>query len=146
LVSPSRYATQLREYLRRFDRDKIKVIDLAELSADPAQTMSAVFDFLQADRLQLDPADFRRFNAREEKLSFPRWLLALRRGPVVRALHRLPEGPRRRASQLAHHRLRSAVETPQLSEPTLRRLREVLGPEVEQLRELTGCQFPTWTL
>lgn len=146
LVSPSRYATQLREFLRRFDPARIKVIDLAELSADPAATLEAVFEFLGADRMSLDAADFHRFNAREEKLSFPGWVLALRRGPVVRTMHRLPEGMRKGASRLAHRRLRTAVETPQISASTLESLRRVLQPEVDELRTMTGCEFRTWSL
>ena len=64
LVASSRYATQLREYLRRFDRDRVSVIDLADLAADTPEVMSGVFDFLGLEQPTLEPEDFRLFNTR----------------------------------------------------------------------------------
>ena len=146
LVAGSRYATQLREYLRRFDSAQIKVVDLADLAADPLGTMVEVFDFLGLDRPELDADDFPMLNTRADKLAIPGWIFALRRGWFARAAHWVPKRPRKVVTQFAWRRLRTPVATPELDERTLAELRRVLQPEVDDLRTLTGQQFATWSL
>jgi hypothetical protein len=146
LVASSRYATQLRELRRRFDPDRIKVVDLADLAAGTAAVMGDIFAFLGLEPVASQDEDFRRFNSREEKSSFPDWLHALRRGPIARAVHRIPERPRRVLTEFAWRRVRSPIETPQLSDGDVATLRRVLKPEVDELRELAGAQFATWSL
>jgi sulfotransferase family protein len=146
LVAASRYATQLREYQRRFAADQVMVLDLADLAADVVGVMAEVFDFLGLERPAMSPEDFGVFNTRDEKRQFPEWLIRLRRGPIVRAMHKLPERPRRFMSDLAWRRLRTPVERPELSEDTRRALQDVLAPEVADLRALTGREFATWSV
>jgi hypothetical protein len=146
LVAASRYATQLREYQRRFAAEQIMVVDLADLSADVVGVMGEVFDFLELERPAMSPTDFGLFNTRDDKKMFPEWVMRLRRGPIVRTFHRLPERPRRFISDLAWRRFRTPVERPELSEQSRRVLHEVLAPEVADLRALTGRSFATWSL
>jgi hypothetical protein len=146
LVASSRYATQLREYRRRFAAEQIMVLDLADLSADVVGVMGEVFDFLELERPTMSPTDFGLFNTRDEKRMFPGWMMRLRRGPIVRTFHRLPERPRQFISDLAWRRLRTPVERPDLSEHDRRVLHEVLAPEVADLRALTDRPFATWSL
>ncbi len=146
LVASSRYATQLREYRRRFADDRIMVLDLADLSADVVGVMGKVFEFLELERPDLSPADFAHFNTRDEKKMFPEWIMRLRRGPVIRATHLLPQRPRQFISDFAWRRLRAPVDRPELSERSREMLREVLAPEVADLRDMTGQPFSTWSL
>jgi hypothetical protein len=146
LVAASRYATQLRDYQRRFAAERIMVLDLADLSADVVGVMGEVFDFLELERPAMSPTDFGVFNTRDEKAAFPEWLIRLRRGPIVRAMHKFPERPRRFMSDLAWRRLRTPVERPDLSEHTRGVLQEVLAPEMADLRTLTGRAFSTWSV
>ena len=146
LVASSRYATQLRDFLRRFAAEQIMVLDLAELSTDVVGVMGEVFDFLEVERPNMSAADFGLFNTRDDKKMFPEWMMRLRRGPIVRMMHRLPDRPRQFVSDLAWRRLRTPMERPELSEHSRRALREVLAPEVADLRALTGRPFATWSL
>jgi hypothetical protein len=146
LVAGSRYASQLREYRRRYPAEQIQVIDLADLSADVVGTMRRVFDFLDLEHPSMSEEDFGMFNTRDDKRMFPEWMFKLRRGPIVRTMHRLPERPRRFISELAWRRLRTPVEQPELSERDRRVLQEVLAPDVADLRDLTGLAFATWSL
>jgi hypothetical protein len=146
LVAASRYATQLREFQRRFPAAQIKVLDLADLGSDVVGVMGEVFDFVGVERPTMTPEDFGVFNTRDEKRQFPEWLIRLRRGPIVRAMHKLPERPRRFMSDLAWRRLRTPVEPPQLSDTTRAALQEILAPEVADLRTLTGRAFATWSI
>jgi hypothetical protein len=108
--------------------------------------MGEVFDFLELERPTMSPTDFGLFNTRDEKRMFPGWMMRLRRGPIVRTFHRLPERPRQFISDLAWRRLRTPVERPDLSEHDRRVLHEVLAPEVADLRALTDRPFATWSL
>lgn len=146
LVASSRYATQLREYQRRFPADQITVIDLADLSADVVGVMRDVFDSLDLEWPAISQDDFIPLNTRGEKKMFPEWMFELRRGPIVRALHKLPQRPRQFLSDFAWRRLRASVERPELSEENRRLLAEVLAPEVADLRQMTGLSFSTWSL
>jgi hypothetical protein len=146
LVAGSRYATQLREYLRRFQPHQIQVVDLVDLSTDVVGTMRRVFGFLELDPPPMSEEDFGVYNTRDDKRMFPEWMFRFRRGPIIRTMHRLPERPRRFISDLAWRRLRAPVERPELSEQDRTVLREVLAPEVADLRTLTGQSFATWSL
>ena len=146
LVASSRYATQLRDYQRRFAAEQIMVLDLADLSADVVGVMGEVFDFLELERPTMSPDDFGLFNTRDDKRMFPEWMMRLRRGPIVRAINKLPPRPRQFISDLAWHRLRTPTERPELSEESRSLLDKVLAPEVADLRALTGRPFATWSL
>ena len=71
LVASSRYATQLALYQERFGKEGVLVVDLTDLGADTAGVMGDVFGFLGLDRLDLGADDFRIFNARDDKGTFP---------------------------------------------------------------------------
>ncbi len=146
LVASSRYATQLEELYRRFPGDQVLVVDLADLGGDVGGTMSRVFDFLG---LSVPPAaeqDYVRFNTREEKHQLPGWMMRMRRGPLVRAVRRLPARPRELVSQAAWRRTGAVVERPTIGPRPLAATQLVLEPEVDRLRVLTGQQFASWSL
>jgi len=146
LVASSRYATQLEEILRRYPAEQVLVVDLADLGADVVGTMARVFGFLDLPVPHASADDYGRFNTREEKHQVPGWLLALRRGPVLRAFRRLPAGPRQFLTHRMWRRESNLVERPRLLPETEAALRAALQPEVDRLRALTGQEFATWSL
>ncbi len=141
-VAPSRYASQLQEFLAHFAADQIQVIDQAALAADTPAIVSGVLE-----RLGLEAVDstlgLERRNTGEAKGSVPPWVHVLRRGPVGRVAQRVPQGPRHAISRALR---RQRVERPVLSDATQARLRDLLKPEVEALRDLTGLGFDAWTV
>lgn len=145
-MASSRYATQLEEFLRRFPREQILVVDLAELGADVTATMARVFAFLDLTPPPATADDYGRHNTREEKYQVPGWLLRLRRGPLLRAFRKLPAGPRRMISMAAWRRSGNLVERPTLTPETEALLKELLAPEAQRLRELTGQAFDHWSV
>ncbi|WP_408898120.1 sulfotransferase family protein [Nocardioides sp. R1-1] len=144
LVASSRYATQVEAYRERFGPDRVLVVDLADLGADVDGTMGRVFEFLGLDRPAIGADEWGRYNTLEEKRALPPWLMALRRGPLVRAVRRLPAAGR--LVHLAWRRTGERIERPQLSPATEAALRASLQPEVDRLRALTGQAFATWSL
>jgi hypothetical protein len=141
-VAPSRYASQLQEFLAHFPADQIHVIDQAAMAADTPAIVSDVLD-----RLGLAAVDsslnLERHNTGEAKGSVPSWVHALRRGRVGRLARRVPPGPRQ---AIARTLRRQRVERPVLSDATQARLRSLFTPEVEALRDLTGLDFDSWTV
>ena len=146
LVAGSRYATQLAGYYERFGKENVRVIDLADLSADTAGVMGDLFEFVGVDRLELGPDDFRSFNRREDKRIYPAWAYRLRSSPIARGLNKLPRGLRQRVTGAAWRAVRKPVEVPEIAPDTLARLRAALQPEVDGLRTMTGQSFASWSL
>jgi len=141
LVASSRYATQLEEFLRRYPREQVLVLDLADLGTDVVGTMARVFSFLDLDAPTASAEDYGRHNTREEKYQVPGWLLRLRRGPLLRAFRRLPAGPRRMISMAAWRRSGNLVERPTLTPETEARLHAALRPEMTRFAAATGIDF-----
>jgi hypothetical protein len=143
-VCPSRYATQLRRFLRLFQPEQILVIDHDELLHRRDDTLRETFAFLGVDPTFTSP-EFRRIhNARTAKVRYGdlgMWLIdkgifterrrsqSFRRAPLVRPLRRLLSRP--------------IDDT--LPAETRRRLVDILRPEVDDLRELSGKTFAGWS-
>ncbi len=146
LIAPSRYAAQLRELQRRFDASQILVVDLGDLAEQPAETLATVFEFLGVPPIELDDEALRPRNAWGFKGTHPAWYRALRRPALVQLVHRLPTERLERLRAFVRRRVSKPVERPEPSEQTLTRLREVLAPDVAELRRMTGQPFARWSL
>jgi hypothetical protein len=146
LVAPSRYATQLRELRRTFDADRILVVDLDELAADPGTSLARIFAFLDLAPIALDAEALRPQNAWGSKGALPGWYQALRRPALIRLVHRLPTQRLSALRAFVRGKVSKPVERPEPTAETLERLRAVLAPEVAELRETTGLAFAGWSL
>jgi hypothetical protein len=137
----SRYATQLRPFLDRFDPERILVVDQADLLHERRATLERTFRFLGVDPGFDSPAFGRVHNVRETKVRYGRlghWLIRrrlftersgpLRRGPLIRPLRAV---------------LASPIDS-SLADAHRERLVAALRPEVEWLREFTGQRFESW--
>ncbi|GAA3827998.1 sulfotransferase [Nocardioides panacisoli] len=144
ILAPSRYATQLREIHRRFDPSQVLVIDLADLRDDAQRTMSRIFDFLGVPPIELDDEALRPRNSYGDKGALPGWYQALRRPALIRLAHKLPTGQLSRFRSFVSRRISKPVERPEPSAETVARLRELLAPEVAELRETTGLPLSGW--
>lgn len=146
-VARSRYATQLERYLAVIPQEQLLVLDQHELRVRRTETLRLVFGFLGVEETFTSPRFTEERNVSGEARALtPRGrtvMLVLHRTVGHRATHavaarvpfRLPgiERPGREP--------RPAV-TPELAA----RLRELLAPEVERLRALTGQLFATWSV
>jgi hypothetical protein len=150
-ICPSLYASQLDLYLRHFTRERMLVIDQAELLADRRSTLRQIFTFLSVD----DMVDSLRFDeelntSREHRVYPPAYahLHYVRfGGPDVPApLRWIPRRVRRPLRRSVERILLSPVETPTLDDDLRTRLAELYAGEVERLRALTGKTFPTWSI
>jgi hypothetical protein len=145
-VCPSLYASQLDLYLRHFPRERLLVIDHADLLADRRATLRQVFAFLGVDH----SVDFSQFdeelNTSNGHRLYPPGYRGLRGLPVSAPLRRLPPGVRRALRRLVERVLWPPLQTSTLDDELRAQLVELYAGEVERLRALTGKTFPTWSI
>jgi hypothetical protein len=146
LLAPSRYAVQLGEFRRRFAPEQILVLDLVDLSERPAETMATVFEFLGLPPIELDEEALRPRNAYGFKGTHPAWYRALRRPALIQLVHRLPTERLEKLRAFVRRRISKPVERPEPKPETVARLRELLAPDVAELRAMTGLPFARWSL
>jgi hypothetical protein len=146
LVCASRYATQVERYLEYFPRDRLLVLDMDELRADRLATIQAAFRFIGVDDRYRSAAFEGQLNARGDKRALTGAGAGLWDRVLVPAGQVVPEGIRGRAAPPLRRVLSRQVETPPLPEQIETGLREMLRPEVERLRSLTGKEFASWSM
>jgi hypothetical protein len=147
VVCASKYATQVQQYLSFFDRSQILVIDQYALRSERRATLTEVFAFLGVDDSYESEAFDRELNVRADKYRLTRLGAPLWRRVVAPALRRLPAGTRRSAAGRARRLLsRKVTASPVIESDAHARLRDILQPEVNWLREFTGREFATWSL
>jgi hypothetical protein len=146
LVAPSRYATQLRELYRRIDPDRVLVVDLDALADRPDESLAGIFAFLDLPPIELDEEALRPQNAYGSKGVLPGWYRALRRPALIRLVHRLPTERLSALRAFVRNRVSRPVQRPEPRDETLERLREVLAPEVADLRAMTGLELRGWSV
>lgn len=131
----SRYATQLERWTDRFGADRVLVVDTQALNDDRAATVRRVLAFLGADTT-VDPFAWEQKHntGREHRVvrhSFRRF------GAVEGMARRLP---------VLEPLLTRPVRTPELTATQRKGLENVLAPEAQRLRELTGQPFAGWSV
>ncbi len=132
-VAASLYALQLEQYLRVFERDRVHVLTLDDLSGRPAETMRAVFAHIGVDPAFTHP-HFGRVTHESAAKNAPTALGA--------AIQDLPGG------RILRSALRAVTERPferPAFPPELEaRLRDVFAPDVQRLRAETGLALEGW--
>jgi hypothetical protein len=147
IVCPSRYWTQIQQYLPYYDASQMLIVDQHDLRTRRRETMREVFRFIGVDEnFESQEFDVER-NTRAEKYG-PRKFAAKMWKPVIYPASRAVPRPvrdviRSPAKKVLMGQVR---ESPVLSEQMRKRLREHLRPEVDGLREFSGKAFPTWSL
>ncbi len=141
----SRYAFQLRPYLRLFGADRVRTLTFEELIADPLEVLRRLFEWLEVDPGFEPPTTDRRENVTPAELERVRGdgkLDELRESPAWNRLGPLVPGAVRRWGR------RLAAERVDRSAEDLERAGEILRPaqldETEELSELLGRAFPEW--
>ena len=146
IVCASMYATQVEQYLEFFSLSQLLVLDMNDLGSSRMRVIQEAFRFLGIDDGYESPAYSRELNTREDKRALHGARAALwNRG--FRQLGRiLPEHTRQKIAPRFKRILSQRVEAPPLAPETEIRLRELLKPEVTRLRQLTGKEFPSWSM
>lgn len=147
VICPSRYATQLEQYLRFFPSSQIKLVDQHRLRHERRESLREIFAFAGVDPEFWSPTLEREHNTRAQKYALTpggRKLFHNLLDPIGRRL-----SPRHwaRAAPKVRRSLSHPIDSKQTAEPGVREaLAEALGPEAQRLRELTGEDFSSWSV
>lgn len=142
----SRYAMQIEQYLRCFDRDQLLVLTSEQLRDDRAATLATVHRFLGVDDGWQAPAVERTHNTRDDQRVPRRWWWLMGEVLIRTGADRLvPE------VVVRHNRNRLVTRPVAPHERVLdadvrRRLEDVLRPDLERLQALLGTPFDAWGL
>jgi hypothetical protein len=140
----SQYHMQLQQFLRHFPKEQIMVIDQADLRERRSELLREIFEFVGADPDFSHPGFERERHATSRKTRASRWAVRMEQMSKSRAGRVLP--PKVWFAIDERLPMRKPIERPDV--------REALGPEAlralredaERLRELTGRDFPGWSI
>jgi hypothetical protein len=145
-VAPSRYATQLDQFLEHFPRENVLVIDQDDLRHRQADALREIFTFLGVDPdAQLTGLDAQ-LNVGAEKTEMGPRGGRLWHGALAPAVRRLPDPVRGPVERRVVELLSRPIDRPSLNNGLEGELAELLRPEAERLRELTGKPFAGWSV
>jgi Sulfotransferase domain len=143
---PGFYASQLDQYLRCFAQENILVIDQADLITSRYSTLREIFSFLSVDDSFASPLFDEEMNTGRELRTYSRFIVLRRRAQASPLVQRLPRGLRRSLRRSIERVVSQPLEEAALDDDLRNRLRELYRDDVERLRQLTGKQFPTWSV
>jgi hypothetical protein len=142
IITTSRYHAQLSRYLEHFERDRLLILDFAEVSGDPAAALRRIGGFLGLTE-DWPPTTELAINSADELARLPDWFFRLRRS-------RLVSDARRALPRPLIDRVRRAIASGparEVADPdadTVARLHDCLREDVARFRALAGLPFPDW--
>jgi hypothetical protein len=137
----SRYATQVENYLTYFDSSQLLVLEQWALRHERRVTLREVFEFLGVDPDFWTSGFEPEIGTRQEHVQHDSLLWRLRASWVGAAYRKLPVGPRLRISRALRRRIGGAPPRPEFTPERREAITELLIPELDRLRELTGRPF-----
>lgn len=146
VVCPSRYATQLEQYLALFPPEQVLVVDQHDLKHDRLATLARIFRFLEVDDSFVSPEFTSELNTHDEKRRALASYSALRKALLRAGVRHLPESVRRPLGTRLRSRLSRPLVRPAVDDSVLPGLKRALADETDRLRKLTGMEFPHWSV
>jgi hypothetical protein len=145
LTCQSFYAHQIERYLEHFPRERLLVLDQADLLANRDATLGSVFAFLGVDPDYRSPRFDSELFRGGERHRYPRSISGLK--PLLRAPFRaLPEGFREQLRGSFERTFLSTVPKPEVGPEQRRRLVELYAADAERLRALSGLPLSGWSV
>jgi hypothetical protein len=146
-LCPGFYGRQLGLYLEHFDQEQIKVIDQADLLGRRDEVLEAVFAFLEVDpTFRSKEFEAELLKSTERRVYSPAYVRIVEplkaAGPLKLIPRRWRKGLRRSVEGVIWPKLESSA----LGDDLRGRLQELYADDTARLRELTGQQFPSWSL
>jgi hypothetical protein len=146
VVCPSRYATQLEQYLALFPSEQVLVVDQDDLRHDRLPTLARIFRFLEVDDAFVSPEFTAELNTHGEKRRAYATYSAVRKGLLRAGAKHLPESVRRPLGAGLRSKLSRPLARPVVEDSLVPGLRSALKAEADRLRVLTDMPFPRWSV
>jgi len=145
-VARSRYATQLERWLAHFPQEQVLVLGAEALRDDRHATVERVLAHAGVaggiDAALLDAEHHRS----DDKAELAHGAAVVRASAAGRVLEVIPARVRAPVTRRLRAALSHPVERQELPAQLRARLAELLAPEAERLRALTGERFEGWSL
>jgi hypothetical protein len=145
-VARSRYATQLERWLACFAQEQVLVVCAEELRDSRRATLRAVLAHVGLDDVVDEARLAAEHHRSQDKAELPAGAARLRASAAGRVLEAVPARVRAPVTQRLRAALSRPVERRPLPPSLRERLAELLAPEAERLRALTGRRFEGWSL
>lgn len=142
----SLYASQLDRYLRHFPRERILVIDQADLLNDRMSTLSEIFAFLCVDVTYESPEFDEELGTTRDRRTYAPGYVRFAERAAASPLRWLPRGFRRSLRRSVERILWPPLEAPAVDTELRTQLAEFYVGEVARLRVLTGKRFSAWQI
>lgn len=140
----SLYSLAIEPFLDRFARESVLVATQEELRERRRETVQAVYRFAGVDDSFWSPeVEHERYRGGSKVQRGQLAQLAVR-SPLRGVARRLPDDLKTRVERALSRR--GETETPSLGTPTRERLESRFREDVERLAQLTGRDFPDWSV
>lgn len=142
----SQYYMQIQKYLPYFARERLLIITLEELSAQPQATLKKVFDYLNVDssyQIQVTTKKLHKSNQKVKKNSLGQYISKL---PLINKVRKLPHETRWHIERLLYRPFSEPIEKPQLDPELRQKISNYLQDDISRLRDYTGNDFSQWTI
>lgn len=145
-VARSRYATQLERWLAHYPQDQVLVLSAEELRDHRGDTVRAVLEHVGLED-RIPPAALAAEHHRSaDKAELAHGAARLRTSAAGRVIEVVPARVRAPVTRRLRAALSHPVDRQPLPAALRERLSELLAPEAERLRALTGRRFEGWSL
>ncbi len=144
-IWPSFYALQLEQYLQYFEQEQILIVDQADLMSSRQATLRRIFAFLSVDDSHTSQEFDKEINTGEERRTYTKFILLIRWAQAT-PLQRLPRALRITLRSWFERMVSRPLDAPTLDYDLRIRLQELYAADVNCLREMTGKEFPTWSI
>jgi hypothetical protein len=148
-IAMSRYAEQVKQYLRVFPESSMLIFDQVELRDDPHRTLERVFRFLGVDPGVYPPEFETEVRKSEDRRQFTGIGARLRQSRLadraLKLIWKLPAPVAIRVVGALKRPVSVPIERPVLDPRVEEELRGRFAPEAEWLRRHTGSEFAYWS-
>lgn len=148
LIDPSRYACQLDEYVRFFERDDILLLNHTDLAQEPGRVLRRVCKFLCLDPDFEFSCENRKFNQGKPRKQKYLWWIRFKKSALgsfmleYLAMRYVPRNMRHAARRLVERS--DSRDLYSVDERLLDRLASELRPELKRLRDDYGFDVSQW--
>ena len=144
IINVGYYAMQLKPYLEVFGRERVFILTLESLQANQAETLQAIFEWLEVDGSFPVP-EIGKYNVGEAEVSMfigAPLVTLLRQTPIWSVITKLlPKSLSNNIRKLTKPVKRDMSQAPD----AIAYLRPILLQQTEELCQLLDRQFPEWT-
>lgn len=142
----SSYATQFEQYLASFPADRTLVVESDELRDNRTETLRTIFGFLGVRPDFSSPSFSTEYRGSDSWRRFPRWYRRTLDVAARSGLSQLPPPLRRRLRAVTERTLLPPLPSVEIDDDLRLHLTALFGPEAARFRQLTGLEFPKWSV